>query len=67
MEERLATLLAELSSVTEAVGRTRQRVAGLADPFRGTERDDVVIAIYEAERLLRNAERALERTARAVR
>jgi len=67
MEERLATLLAELSSVTEAVGRTRHRVAGLADPFRGTERDDVVIAIYEAERLLRNAERALERTARAVR
>ena len=67
MEDRLATLAAELSSVTEAVTRTRHRVADLAEPFRGTERDDVVLAIYEAERLLRGAERALERTSRAVR
>lgn len=67
MEDRLATLAAELSSVTEAVTRTRHRVADLADPFRGTEHDDVVLAIYEAERLLRGAERALERTTRAIR
>ena len=52
---------AELAALAETVGRSRQRVAGLAEPYLGTEREDIVAAVYEAERQLRGAERALQR------
>jgi hypothetical protein len=52
---------AELAALAETVGRSRQRVAGLAEPYLGTEREDIVAAVYEAERQLRGAERALHR------
>jgi len=52
---------AELATLAETVGRSRQRVAGLAEPYLGTEREDIVAAVYEAERQLRGAERALQR------
>jgi hypothetical protein len=40
-------------------------VAALAEPWIGTDRDDVVGAIHEAERQLRNAERTLIRAIKA--
>ena len=56
----------ELSTIADSVGRARRRVADLAEPLLGTERDDLVRAIYEAERQLRSAERTLLRAARAT-
>ena len=56
----------ELSTIADNIGRYRERVAGLAEPFIGTERDDLVIAIHEAERQLRSAERSLQRALRQV-
>ena len=57
----------ELSTIADNVARFRSRVAGLAEPFAGSERDDLVTAIHEAERQLRNAERSLLRAARVAR
>lgn len=52
---------AELSAAVEAIGSYRRRVSDLAAPHLGTEREDLVAAIYEAERALRTAERSLQR------
>jgi hypothetical protein len=52
---------AELSAAAEAIESYRRRVGDLAGPHLGTERDDLVSAIYEAERSLRTAERLLQR------
>ncbi len=52
---------AELASIADNVDQYRSRVAALAEPFIGTDRDDLVSAIYEAERQLRIAERTLQR------
>jgi hypothetical protein len=52
---------AELSAAAEAIGSYQRRVAALAGPHLGTEREDLVAAIYEAERALRTAERTLQR------
>lgn len=52
---------AELAAIADNVAQYRSRVAGLAEPWIGTERDDVVSAIHESERQLRSAERALMR------
>ena len=57
---------AELAAITDNVARSRERVAGLAEPFVGTDRDDIVSAIHEAERGLRNAERSLVRALRVL-
>jgi len=57
---------AELAAIADNVAQYRSRVADLAEPFVGTERDDVVTAIHEAERQLRNAERTLIRALRVV-
>ncbi len=57
---------AELAAIADNVAQYRSRVGMLAEPFVGTERDDVVTAIHEAERQLRNAERTLERALRVV-
>ena len=56
---------AELSAIADNVAQYRSRVAGLAEPWVGTDRDDVVSAIHEAERQLRNAERTLNRAIKA--
>jgi len=52
---------AELSAAAEAIRSYQRRVSDLAHPHLGTERDDLVTAIYEAERSLRTAERLLQR------
>jgi hypothetical protein len=53
-----------LAIIADSIGQYRSRVADLAQPFVGTTRDDLVTAIHEAERQLRNAERGLIRAAR---
>jgi hypothetical protein len=65
-EAQLASLAAELSAVTESVRRSRDRVAAMVEPFLGTDREDLVSALYESERMLRSAERALDRAARSA-
>lgn len=57
---------AELAAIADNVAQYRSRVGALAEPFFGTERDDVITAIHEAERQLRNAERTLIRALRVV-
>ena len=65
-ESQLASLAAELSAVTESVRRSRDRVATMVEPFLGTDREDIVAALYESERMLRSAERALDRASRSA-
>lgn len=57
---------AELTVTADHVDRYRQRIAALAAPLLGSDHDDVVAAIYEAERSLRTAQRSLERAARLL-
>lgn len=57
---------AELAAIADHVAQYRGRVGALAEPYIGTERDDIVTAIHEAERQLRNAERTLVRALRAI-
>jgi hypothetical protein len=57
---------AELSAAAEVIGRYRRRVGELARPYLGTERDDLVSAIYEAERALQTAERTIQRALRVA-
>ncbi len=57
----------ELAVIADSISDYRSRVADLATPFVGTTRDDLVTAIHEAERQLRNAERGLIRAARTAR
>lgn len=66
MAESTESTAAELSAIADNVAQYRRRVAGLAEPWIGTERDDVVTAIHEAERQLRNAERTLVRALRVL-
>ena len=52
---------AELSAAAEGVAGYRRRVVDLVGPQLGPDRDDLVAAIYEAERSLRTSERLLAR------
>jgi hypothetical protein len=56
-----AHALAELAVMTDTVERIRQRVAAVAEPFLGTDREDVVTLVHEAERQLLVSVRSLER------
>lgn len=58
---------AELAGAVELVSSYRRRVADLATTHLGTDHDDLVSAIHEAERALRTAERALQRAERVAR
>jgi len=57
---------AELAAIADGVDQYRRRVAALAEPYVGSDRDDLVTAIHESERLLRSAERGLLRALRAA-
>lgn len=59
-----STTAAELSAAADAVERYRQRIADLATPHLGSEREDLLSAIFEAERSLRSAQRLLTRAAK---
>ena len=63
----VGTTAAELSAAAEVVASYQRRVSDLAVPHLGTERDDLVTAIYEAERSLRTAERLLQRAVKVAR
>lgn len=57
----------ELSVIADTIDRQRERVGAIAEPFLGTERDDVVSTVHEAERQLLMASRALQRAIRTLR
>lgn len=66
MREHATTTAAELAAAADAVDRYRQRVGDLARPHLGTEHEDLVAAIYEAERALHAAQRQLQRAAKVA-
>ncbi|MEQ8436032.1 MAG: hypothetical protein RIB65_00965 [Ilumatobacter fluminis] len=57
----------ELSVIADTIDRQRERVGAIAEPFLGTEREDVVTTVHEAERQLLMASRALQRAIRTLR
>jgi hypothetical protein len=61
-----STALAELSVIADTIERHRERVAGVAEPFLGSDREDVVMAIHEAERQLLMATRTLRRAIKTL-
>jgi hypothetical protein len=61
-----ASAAAELAVIADTIERHRERVAALATPFLGIEREDIVIAIHEAERQLLIAARALRRGVKSL-
>ena len=66
MTASLERASSELLTIADNIGRYRERVADLAEPFVGTDRNDIVGVIHEAERQLRSAERTLQRAIRQV-
>jgi hypothetical protein len=50
---------ASLSSLTTSLEDIERRVAAMAGQYEGTDRDDLVAALYETERSLRAAVRRL--------
>jgi hypothetical protein len=54
---------AELSSLTTTLREVEDRIAAIARHHEGTPRDDLLAALYEAERNLRAASRSLARAA----
>ena len=67
MDIDVVALSAELTALEEYLARARDRVESLINPLRSTEREDIISPLYESERLLRSAERAISRTERATR
>ena len=60
-DSRPATAAAELHVIADTVERQRERVAAVATPFLGSEREDIAAMVFEAERQLLIATRALRR------
>ena len=56
----------ELHVIADTIERQRERVAAMAEPFLGTEREDVVVTVQEAERQLLMAVRALRRAIKTL-
>ena len=61
----ITAMAAELSAAAEAIGDYQRRVGSLATGV-ATDRDDLLTAIYEAERSLGVAERAIRRAVKAA-
>jgi hypothetical protein len=57
---------AELSVIADLIDRNCQQVGALAEPFLGTEREDIVAVIHEAERQLVIAGRTLRRAIKTL-
>ena len=58
---------AQLSSVRTSLDDLTKRVTEVADGFRGTDRDDVAVELYEGERALLTAGRKLDTVVRRLR
>lgn len=56
----------QLSVIADTIERQRERVGAIAEPFLGTDRDDVVTTVHEAERQLLMAARALHRAIKTL-
>jgi len=52
---------AEIGAIADGIENYRSRVAGLSEPLVGTPKEDLLSALYEAERLLMGAYRVLRR------
>lgn len=63
----LVAFSAELSALEEHLARCRDRIERLITPLSSSEREDILSPLYESERLLRSAERAISRAERATR
>ena len=57
----MAASTAELSSLATAVEELARRVAAIGDEYAGAKRDHLAGELYQAERGLLSAQRALER------
>jgi hypothetical protein len=55
---------AELAALATAVDEIQRRLAAVTARYEGTTRDDVLGALFEAERQLRAAGREVQRAAR---
>lgn len=56
----------QLSVIADTIDRQRERVGSIAEPFLGTDREDVVATVHEAERQLLMASRALQRAIKTL-
>lgn len=61
-----ARVTAELNVIADTVERQRERIGALAEPFLGSDRDDIVTTVHEAERQLLMASRAIRRALRTL-
>ena len=52
---------AELSSLGTTLSELERRLGALGKSYEGTDRDDVVAALFDAERNVRAAARSVER------
>ena len=57
---------AELSSLATTLTELEHRLGALGEAFEGTDHDDVVAALFEAERTIRAATRSVERARQAL-
>jgi hypothetical protein len=57
---------AELSSLATTLTELEGRLGTITSHYEGTTRDDVLAVLFEAERQLRGATRAVERASRLV-
>jgi len=55
---------AELSSLATTLGELERRLGDLGQSYEGTDHDDVVAALFDAERNVRAAARNVERARR---
>ena len=55
------TTIAEVAAIADGLERYRARVADMVTPDLTKSREDLVAALYEAERALRHAHRQLQR------
>lgn len=56
----------ELHVIVDTVERQRERVAAVAEPFLGSDREDIVTTVHEAERQLLMAIRAMRRAIKTL-
>ena len=58
---------AEVSAIADGIDMYRGRVATLVEPLAGTTEEDLIAALHEAERALRNAHRAMRQAVKLSR